>query len=104
MLNQEVIKWEKHETDSDFINLEINESIVGTYLGKEPSTKYNGTFNFKFDFGEKGIKYIGGKVIDSHIDDPKNPIKEGTVVKILYKGKPHGKNYHDYELFTGVNK
>jgi len=100
----EQIKWEKQETDSDFLKMDFGQEVVGIYLGKEESTRYPETYNYKFDFGKLGIKFIGGTVISGHIDDEKNPIKEGTVVKIVYHGKPKGKNYHDYDVYVGCKK
>ena len=98
-------KFEKHEKDSDFMKLSFGESAIGVYLGKEQSKKYPDTFNYKFDFkGEIGIKFMSGVVVSSHIDDEKNPIPIGSVVKFTSLGRPKGKNYDDYDIFVGEKK
>lgn len=91
------LKWKKHGDDR-FISLDIGESVVGTYVGKEESQEFKGTFNYQIDIEGKGvIKLLSGTVISSHLD--KIPI--GSALKVVYKGKPKGKNYNDYDVFVG---
>ena len=100
-VNLENLKFKKHECDSEFMKMEVGGELIGVYLGSEPSNKYPNTRNFKFDFGKDiGIKFLSGVIITKHIEDEKNPIKEGTVVKVIYHGKPSGKNYDDYEVYV----
>jgi len=92
--------WLKHEAESDFFKFEFGQSIVGVYVGKEESDKYPGTYNYKIDIENVGVKYISGAVIQSHFDDEKKPIAVGQKVRITYKGKT--KNYHDYDIAVWV--
>ena len=95
----------KHETEQEFLNMDVGAEVTGVYVGKEPSTKYPNTYNYKIDLGEdKGIKKVNGVVVAKHFEDLKNPIHVGTVVKLIYHGKPQGKNYHEYEVYVGVKK
>ena len=98
-MEQQEIKWEKHETNTDFIKLDFGEEVTGTYVNKEQSEKYPNQFVYLIDLGkEKGVKKISGTVISNHFEN----LKFGTLVKIIYKGKV--KNYHDYEVYVGCKK
>ena len=97
----EKVKWEKHETNTDFIKLDFGEEIKGVYVGKEESERFPNTFIYQLEVEEEGkkvIKKISGTVIANHFED----IEFGTPVKIVYKGKV--KNYHDYDVYVGKNE
>ena len=96
--NFDGVKWEEAGMDERFIHLEVEESVIGTYVGKEESDKFKGTFNFKIDVNGMGdIKLISGTVISTKFKD----IPIGSAVKIKYLGKPKGKNYDNYQVQFG---
>ena len=93
--NLNEMKWEKVEAKTNFVILEAGQEVTGIYLGSEPSINFPESKNHKIEV-EGQVKFMSGVVLDSRLAT----IKAGTPIKIVSMGKPRGKRYTDYEVYT----
>ena len=90
--------FEKVTPKSDFLMLEAGQEVVGTYLMKTPSEKYQDQSNYILDINGVQKKLMGCANLDSLFSQ----VKEGTVVKVVFKGKEKtkkGVEFNKYEVF-----
>lgn len=71
-------------------------SISGQYISKQQHVGQNDSnmYTLKTDNGNIGV--WGSTVLDSKFES----VTVGSLVKIEALGKPAGKNYYDYKVFT----
>ena len=94
----EKMEFEQVKQKSEFLHMEAGQEVVGVFIKKETSEMYPNQFNHILDIKDIGQKKISSLMLNNLFES----VKEGTVVKLVYKGKKRGKrnqDYNEFELF-----
>ncbi len=104
-------EWKKLDRPSDFINLNVGETIVVKYVKSEKSTVYEDNFihtiDFDIDGDKKEYQEMAGKDLDNWFFN--HPlIKEGSLLKITrtadkkLPNKPEPMKRYDVEIWDAL--